>query len=445
MTDNRLPPHNIDAERAVLGGILIDEDAMFEVDFLHPAHFYGADHRKTFEAMRRLYDTGQPIDVLTVANEMGGDVDANMVRNIDLTIVVPTSSNTRAYAVEVRDQARRRRMIQLAGKMASAAWDDGAEVDDTLAELETAVLDIRQATTVRDVQKPQAYTSEFIDRFTRAVDQGSEGLRGIRSGYIDVDNIIGGFEAPHQYVLAARPKMGKSAFLLNVIHDAVFKQGKRVLLFSLEMSAHQVMQRMVSLMTRIPVAVPAGGCLRRPWLLTEEETRRVYDATGRISEARLYIDDTAGITPSAVRSRAMRIRAQHGLDMICVDHLHIMGSDEKYSRESVMYSEITKRLAALYKELNVPGITVAQLNRSLEQRQNKRPLLSDLRESGGIEENAYAAMFLYRPAYYDEMESETMAELIVAANRDGATGTAGLYWDGKTMTFKNLARETIQL
>jgi replicative DNA helicase len=253
--------------------------------------------------------------------------------------------------------------------------------------------------------------------------------------------LLGGLEAPWQYILAARPGMGKSAMAGQIALNATLKHGKRVAFFALEMSKKQLVNRSVAYLTGID-----SRQLKRPWELTDAQRSEIHDAVGQISDGCLFIDDTEGISPAEIRAKTMRLYAEHGLDLVIVDHLHIMRPDRRLPRQDQEYGEMTKSLAALGKQINAPILTLAQLNRSVEARQNKRPQMSDLRESGAIEENAYAVMFLYRDDYYDDLsEHPDVAEVIVSKNRDGYTGTAGLIWKPQTTSFRNMASERIEL
>lgn len=292
------------------------------------------------------------------------------------------------------------------------------------------------------VKSPRRYMSEYIEAFMADV-ISDESPRVIKSGLVDFDTLLGGFERGHQYVVAGATSMGKSSFALGVALDAAIRQNKRVMIFSLEMSEEQLNNRLVSMMTHIPVEKLRSYNRRN---LTTEEQTRVMQAAGKISDSRLFMDCSAGIRPADVRSRASRIYAEHGLDLVIVDHMHIMQANTPTGKQVQDLGSISMDLANVYKQLNVAGMTLAQLNRNVATRAIKIPMLADLRESGQIEENAYVVIFLHRPAYYDpEIENANVAKVVVAKNRDGATGMTDVYWNPQLAVFRNLEMDRIDL
>ena len=259
---------------------------------------------------------------------------------------------------------------------------------------------------------------------------------------IDLDRTLNGLERSQQYMIAGRTSMGKTSFALGVALDAGLRQGKRVLIFSIEMSEEQLNNRLISILTLIPV-----NKLRKQvrHLLTAQEQALVLNAAGQISDSKIFMDTSASLRPSDVRSRAARIYAEHGLDMIICDHLHIMRPNVETGNNVKDLGTIAMDLAHIYKQFDVVGLTLAQLNRKIDDRAVKQPMLSDLRESGQIEENAYAVLFVHRPGYYDKTEQENLAQIVIAKNRDGATGVVDVYWNPQLATFKNLVKEQIIL
>jgi replicative DNA helicase len=284
----------------------------------------------------------------------------------------------------------------------------------------------------RGVSMPEKYTLDYLLAFDEQSKDEGRVIAGLSTGFRQVDLMLNGFRRPHQYILAGRPGMGKSALAVYVASLAAAK-GKRVLFFSLEMSEEQLLQRRIAATTQIKHDI-----IQKPWLLSNEQRSAVIAAVGNMSTQPFYIDTTPGITPAQVRAKSNRIYAEHGLDLIVIDHLHIMRPDLRMNREDQEFNEITRSLMELGKRLNVPILTLAQLNRGLESRQDKRPMLSDLRASGSIEENAYAVMFAYRDSYYDELQNPLEAEIIIAKNRDGACGKVGIFADMSTMRFGDL-------
>lgn len=441
------PPHNDEAEQAVLGAILIDADALYDVaELLTPESFYRPAHSYLYEAIERVHGRGEPLDVLPLEHElrsMGKLEDfGGMDYLLTLMNAVITSVNATAYANIVRDAATRRRLIYAAGKIAKEAFKPETAVGDALALAEAEILSIGGDASAGTVKTPRRFMSDYIDSFM--ADLNATGApRVISTGLADLDSIIGGLERQHQYIIAGATSMGKSSFALNVILDAVMRQGKRVMMFSLEMSEEQLVNRLVSAMTRIPLEKLKAQNRRN---LTSAEQAAVMKASGELSDSGLYLDCTPGIKPADVRSRAARVYAEHGLDMIVVDHMHIMKPNVATKSMVEDLGSIALDLAETYKTLNVTGLTLAQLNREVGKRQTKIPLLSDLRESGKIEENAYCVIFLHRPAYYDpETEDAHVAKAIVAKQRDGKTGSADLYWNPELSSFGNLAAKEIDL
>ena len=278
--------------------------------------------------------------------------------------------------------------------------------------------------------------SDYIENFLTDV-ANRQAPRVVATGLVDLDRLLGGLEAPHQYILAGRTSMGKSALALGIILHAVLRQNKRAMLFSLEMSREQILNRLIAMITGI--AAERLKAARRHELSAAEQAR-VMEASGRLSDSGLYLDTTAGIRPADVRARAARIHAAHGLDLIVVDHLHIMRANTPTGKPVQDLGAIALDLADVYKGFNVAGLTLAQLNRGVDARAIKQPVLSDLRESGQIEENAYAVAFVHRPAYYDSTADEGEAQVILAKNRDGQTGAVTIHWNPARAMYANAAR-----
>lgn len=442
-----LPPHNVEAEQAVLGSILIDEDALYEVaEVLVPESFYRPAHGWLFEAMQRLHGRQEPLDIVALEAELRrmGRLDAfgGMAYLFDLANATITSVNAPTYAAIVAETATRRRLLAAAGKIAKAAYNQESPIGDTLAMAEAEVLTIGSDAAGSGVKSPRRYMSDYIDSFMSDV-ASMDSPRVIKSGLVDFDRLLGGFERGHQYIVAGATSMGKSSFALGLALDAAIRQDKRVMIFSLEMSEEQLVNRLVSMMTNIPVERLRAQNRRN---LSSAEQTRVMQASGQLSDSRLFMDCSAGIKPADVRSRAARIYAEHGLDLVIVDHMHIMQANAPTGKQVQDLGAISMDLANIYKQLNVAGITLAQLNRNVATRAIKIPMLADLRESGQIEENAYVVIFLHRPAYYDpETENANIAKVVVAKNRDGATGQVDAYWHPQLATFRDLAIQEVNL
>jgi len=437
-SNGHLPAHSKAAEEALLGSLLIDEDAMLYIaDTLMADDFYLAINRMVYEAILNRHLIAQPWDVLTLAEALDRSMEPSggwAAYLIYLVTVVPTSIHIRQYADLIRGQAVRRRLLRAAETIATATMDDNGDVTAMLDLAESEIFAVRQDRPGRGISKPRQYTAAFLDRFERLRVNEREAT-GLPTGFLDLDRLLDGLQAPHQYVLAGRPAMGKSALAINIAAHLTLNRNKRVMLFSLEMGEYQIVNRIVSWVTRI-------DSRQKPGTYTNHQLAQLYEAVGELSDGHLFLDMTEGLSPGQLRAKALRQYAETGLDLIIVDHLHLMRPDRDMKRPDLEIGEISWSLANLAKQLNVPILTLAQLNRGVDARLNKRPALSDLRESGRIEENAFCVMFLYRDDYYNDMsELPNVAELIVAKNREGPTGMAELYWKPETATFRNLAQQ----
>lgn len=434
LTETPYPFDNA-AEQAVLGSLLIDPDAYHAVAGVLTADmFYRPQHREIYKAISGLCGRMEPADIITVPAAMGNTSEEVTRYLMDLIDAPESSVYATSYAGIVAEKAARRRLIDAAREIAKAAYDESTPTDSVYAQAEVTLLDAYSGGATNPVHAPQGYVSTYVDEFMRRA-EGQPVATGVKTGFVDLDRLLIELEAPHQYILAGRPGMGKSSLALGIIQDAVFRQHKRVLLFSLEMSERQIMRRLVAMMTGIPVRA-----LREEWRLSPHEQARVLNAGGEISESRLYIDASPGIRPADIRQRATRAYIEHGIDLIVIDHMHIMQPDKQTANRVMDLGSISQSLADTYKTLNVAGLTLAQLSRGVEARASKVPILSDLRESGQIEENAYGVMFLYREGYYDDSAPQGPAKVILAKHRDGETGQVDLFWRGATAEYANAAQ-----
>lgn len=424
------------AEQALIGSLIMDNDAVFDVmDVLTAADFYIQEAGQIYAAMCTFGAAGKGFDV--IALEEKAQIPASKIAGY--VNEVPTSLNARRYAEIIADRAARRRMLSAAGETARLAYDLGANLPELQDKAESLLFQARGRFAYQGVKAPNEYLMEYMTVFERQANETDRKLAGLPSGFTDLDRLLNGFRAPHHYILAGRPGMGKSAIAVHVA-DSLAAVGKRILFFSLEMSEEQIVQRRISARTRIPLEL-----IQKPWRLTDAQRAAIYDANGRMAQHPFFIDSSPGITPAQVRAKANRIYAEHGIDMLIIDHLHIMRPDVSSQRRDQDFNEITLALAELGKRLRIPVITLAQLNRGLESRQDKRPSLADLRESGSIEENAFAVLFVYRENYYNELVSPNIASIIVAKHRDGGTGQVEIFADLPTMRFGDLTGQRIQL
>ena len=442
---DRLPPHSIEAEEAILGSLLIDPDAIFEVStFLKSKSFYREQNRLVYDAMLNLYDRREPLDMITLAEEL-------RIRNeledaggesylIDLLNAVPTSMNAQAYVRLVEQAAVRRSLIRAATTIANLAYEEAEDIEIVIDRAEQTLFGISEERTTRDLTPIKAIAHDFMERMEQLREQGDEFV-GIPTGFTDLDRMLGGLNKSDLLIVAARPGMGKTSLMLNMALTAARRHQKRVAMFNLEMSSEQLLMRMIASETQID-----SQRLRRGKLY-ETELPIFYEAIGRLSESGIYIDDTPGLTPTQMRTKCRRLFAEHGIDMVMVDYLQLMQSDRANNNRVQEISEISRGLKLLARELDVPVIAAAQLSRSVESRQDKHPMLSDLRDSGSIEQDADVVMFIYRDDYYnpDTSERPGIAEIAITKHRNGPTGTVDLFWQSDLATFRNLQRQEVQL
>jgi replicative DNA helicase len=442
---DQLPPHSIEAEEAVLGSLLIDPDAILEVaSFLKPEAFYREQNRWIFQAILDLHHSEEPLDFVTLTEalrkreqleDVGGEAYL-----ISLLNAVPTSINARSYGRIVEAASVRRRLIKAAGTIANLAYDQDEDVNVVLDRAEQALFSISEERTTRDLVPVRDIARNYLDRIEELADRGDE-MIGIPTGFSDIDRLLSGLNKSDLVIVAARPGMGKTSFQISMALHAGLRHGKRVAIFNLEMSGEQLVQRMIAAETRID-----SQRLRRGEL-HEKEWPLFYEAVGRLSETRIFIDDTPSITPLQLRTKSRRLYAEHGLDLIMVDYLQLMQAERTNNNRVQEISEISRGLKGLARELDIPVVTASQLSRAVENRQDKRPQLSDLRDSGSIEQDADIVMFIYRDEYYNPETTErpNIAEVNVAKHRNGPTGVIDLYWHGKLATFRNLQRQEIRL
>ncbi|WP_271273176.1 replicative DNA helicase [Aliamphritea hakodatensis] len=438
----KVPPHSQEAEQSVLGGMMLDNNAWDTVsEIVLEAQFYRHNHRLIFRTMEKLVAAMQPIDVVTLSEELDRTANLEEAGGLDYLIELarntPSASNIRAYAEIVRDRAMLRQMIEVANEIAdSAFFPDGRASDDVLSEAEQKIFQIAEE---RPNEGGPVGVNPLLKKAVDKIDElfNSEGsMTGVTTGFEDLDGATGGMQPSDLIIVAARPSMGKTTFAMNLVENALMAQDKPVLVFSLEMPADQLVTRMLSSLGRINQTKVRSGKLE------EDDWPRLTTAVNLLRDKPLFIDDTAGISPTEMRNRARRIVREHGdISMIMIDYLQLMqikgGMSEGRTAE---ISEISRSLKALAKELECPVIALSQLNRALEQRPNKRPVNSDLRESGAIEQDADVIMFIYRDEVYNEDSPDKgIAEIIIGKQRNGPIGTTRLAFIGQFTKFENLA------
>jgi len=441
----RVPPNNVEAEEALLGSLLIDPEAVFEVAaFLRPDAFYREQNKWIYQSILDLSERREPVDLITLTDdlrrkelleEIGGEAYV-----IGLINTVPTSVNAYNYGKIVEAASVRRRMISAASSIANLAYEQDEDISVVIDRAERALFSVSEERTTRDLVPVKEIARAYLDRIEELNARGDDVI-GVPTNFTDLDKLLGGLNKSDLVIVAARPGMGKTALQLAIGQAAARRFGKHVAIFSLEMSAEQLIQRMIAAETRID-----SQRLRRGEL-EEHEWPLFYEAVGRISETKLFIDDTPSITPMQLRTKARRLYAEHGIDLIMVDYLQLMQTERSQSNRVQEISEISRSLKGLARELDVPVLAASQLSRAVEQRQNKRPMLSDLRDSGSIEQDADVVLFIYRDDYYntDSSERPNIAEIDIAKHRNGPTAVIDLYWHGQLATFRNLQRQEIAL
>ena len=440
VTRGRLPPQDLDAERSVLGAMLLEQGAVSEaISVVRSEDFYRPAHAHIYEAMVVLFDRNEPVDEITVSAKLRelGRLDAvgGTAYLATLTESVPTAANLVHYAKIVQNNALTRRLISAATAIAGSGYDGGADIDLLLDAAEAKIFEITSSrerggfVPLRDIVKGAISLAEKLY-------ERKQPITGVPTGFCDLDAITSGLQPADLIIVAGRPAMGKTALALNCALNAAIRSGTPVAVFSLEMSKEQLVTRMLCCEARVQSQRLRAGQLK------STDWPKLAKAAGDLSKAELYIDDTGALSILEMRARTRRLQAEKGLGLVVVDYLQLMqgrGGGEGRERE---ISEISRGLKALAKELRVPVVALSQLNRSLEQRQDKRPVLSDLRESGAIEQDADVICFVYRDEYYaTDSPDKGIAELIVGKQRNGPTGVVKVRFFAEYTRFENLAQE----
>ncbi len=442
----RVPPHSVEAEQSVLGGLLIDNSAWDRAgDLLTETDFYRFEHKQIFAALGKLINAGKPADVVTVFEELtslGKAADCGGLKYLnDLAQSVPSAANLRRYAEIVRERAILRKLVTTSDEIATAALaPQGRAVTEILDEAEGKIFRIGEegSRSKQGFQSMDQLVVQLIDRVNELAEQGAEDVTGVRTGFYDLDRMTAGLQPGDLIILAARPSMGKTAFAINIGENVAINEGLPVVIYSMEMGAAQLALRMVGSIGRID-----QGHLRTG-RLADDEWSRLSEAVDKLGKAAIFIDESPGLSPSEVRARARRQARMCGqLGLIIIDYLQLMSGNGGASEENraTVVGEISRGLKALAKELRCPVIALSQLNRSVETRPDKRPMMSDLRESGAIEQDADIIMFIYRDEYYtkEECKEPGVAEIIIAKQRNGPVGTVKLAFQRMHTKFENLA------
>ncbi len=438
-SSHKLPPQNVEAEQSVLGGILIENDSINKVmEILTVDDFYRDAHRKIFNALIDLSERDEPADLITLTNELRKIDQLDPIGGASyltsLIDSVPTAANIEYYAKIVKEKAILRKLIQTSTEIITQSYQDRGDVEVFLDEAERAIFEISEKRvkpsfySIRDIVKESFKTLERLF-------EKKELVTGVPSGFKELDRLTAGFHASDLIIVAGRPSMGKTAFCLNLTQYAAIEKRIPVAIFSLEMSKEQLVIRMLCSEAQVE------GSRLRTGFLTESDWPRLTLAAGNLSDAPIFIDDTAAISVLELRAKARRLKAEHGLGMLIIDYLQLMKGRAKVESRQQEISEISRSLKALAKELNIPVIAVSQLSRKTEERTGNRPQLSDLRESGAIEQDADLIIFIYRDEIYNRQEdnpNKGIAEVIIGKQRNGPIGTIKLAFLDKFTTFKEL-------
>lgn len=438
----RVMPHSVEAEQSVVGAMLMDKDAIMTAsEIVSGADFYQAAYGVIFDSMVELFNEGKPVDLVTLQVRLREkDVPAEIsslefVR--DLITAVPTSANVKYYAQIVADKAMMRRLIKLNEEIENICYAGKEPLEAVLEKTEKSVFELLQRRSSGDYVPIRQVVLNALERIEKA--SKSKGtVTGIPTGFIDLDYKLSGLQPSDLVLVAARPSMGKTAFVLNIAQYVAFKKDKCVAIFSLEMSKEQLVNRLFSLESQVDAQALRTGNMK------DSDWEKLIEGAGIIGRSKLIIDDTPGISISELRSKCRKYKLEHGLDIIIIDYLQLMTGSVGRSSESRQQeiSEISRSLKGLARELNVPVVALSQLSRAVESRPDKRPMLSDLRESGAIEQDADVVMFIYRDEYYHkDSEFKKQAEIIIAKQRNGPVGTVHLAWLGEYTKFANLSRQ----
>ncbi len=436
----KVPPHDIEAEQAVLGSMLTDKDAVISaIEVLKEDDFYRTDNRSIYEAILNLYNRAEPIDIITVKAELESLGKFEQVGGLEylasLPDKVPTTANAMKYIKIVEEKSTLRNLIKTANEIIELGYDPTEDVSDIMESAEKKIFNIMQN---NDKKSYSPIKDILVDSFTQLEElyNRKQHITGVPSGFTELDYKTAGFHGSDLVLIAARPAMGKSAFALNIATNAAVRANVPVVIFSLEMSKEQMVNRILCSEAMVDSNKVRTGKLE------EDDWTKLAGSIGPLSDAEIYIDDTPGISVMEIRAKCRKLKLEKNIGMVVIDYLQLVqGSNKRNGSREQEISEISRSLKILAKELNVPVIALSQLSRAVEQRPDHRPMLSDLRESGAIEQDADIVMFLYRDDYYNQdSEKKDIAEVIIAKHRGGSLGTVDLLWLGSYTKFVNLEK-----
>ena len=433
----KTPPHNLESEQCVIGSIIMEEETMVPVaEILDIEDFYIDAHKVIYESMLELNNERKPIDMVTVSNRLKEKGYLDQVGGVtyltSITNMIPTTSNVKVYAEIVKKNSTLRKLIKASNDIISMGYEASHSLDDILNVAEKKIFDISQDRMSEDFKPISEVLTSVTAMIEDVYSKGSD-LTGLDTGFIDLNKKLGGFHKSDLILIAARPGMGKTAFALNLVANAAIRSKASVAVFSLEMSKEQLVQRLLSSQTNVALDSISKG------KIADDEWKKLTDAMTILSSSGIFIDDTPGIKVSEIRSKCRKLKMEKGLDMIMIDYLQLMEADGRADNRQQEVSKISRSLKILAKEMNCPVVALSQLSRNTESGKDHTPKLSDLRDSGAIEQDADIVMFIYRDEYYTKMETKKkdLAEIIIAKNRHGEISNIELVWIGKIQKFSN--------
>ena len=434
----RIMPNSLEAEQSVIGSMIMDRDAIITAtEMLHKDDFYHQQYGVLFEAMNELFAANLPVELVTLQNKLKEKDVPNEISSLEfvreLLNAVPTSANIKYYSKIVKDNAVKRRLIRLMEDIENECYTGKESLESVLDKTEKDVFQLLSSRTSGDFVPIRQVVMNALEKIEKASKQSGT-VTGIPTGFVDLDYRTAGLQPSDLVLIAARPSMGKTAFVLNIAQYIAFHEAKSVAIFSLEMSKEQLVNRLFSLESRVDAQALRTGNL------SDADWEKLVEGAGIIGDSKLIIDDTPGISIAELRSKCRKYKLEHGLDIIIIDYLQLMtGSGRGSESRQQEISDISRSLKALARELNVPVVALSQLSRAVEQRPDHRPMMSDLRESGAIEQDADVVMFIYRDDYYNkDTEMKGISEIIIAKQRNGPIGTVNLAWLPEYTKFANL-------
>lgn len=436
----QIPPHSIEAEQSVIGSMILDRDAIgIALENISSNDFYQPDLRIIFEAIVTLYDNNKPVDLVTLQNQLKDENNLEQVGGVNyisqLAMAVPTSAHVSNYAQIVKEKAILRKLIKTSQDIIADSYDGKNKVEDVLNIAEERIFNIMQDRRTEEFSAIKELIIPTLNKI-ESIHKNQGQVTGIASGFIDLDYKTAGLQPADLVLIAARPSMGKTAFALNVAQYAAVKENIPTAIFSLEMSKEQLVNRMICSEAMVDAQKLRTGDLE------DEDWAKIANGSSILSAAPIYIDDTPGISVGEMRAKCRKLKLEKGLGLILIDYLQLMSGNGKNESRQQEISEISRSLKALAREMEAPVVALSQLSRACESRADHRPMLSDLRESGAIEQDADVVMFLYRDEYYNpETEAKNQGELIIAKQRNGPTGTINLVWLGQYTKFVNMDKK----